>query len=107
MSLPARGGRAPKPPNRPLFKEVVEPAGAGHVAQHAVDRAALQDRHPGLRDGARSGQGDPDTAGEVQDVDATGGAFLAAAWEDLSLVIAWRQFMRDPRSYFRHLFEES
>jgi hypothetical protein len=30
-----------------------------------------------------------------------------AAWEDLSLVIAWRQFMRDPRSYFRHLFEES
>ena len=29
-----------------------------------------------------------------------------AAWEDLSLVIAWRQFMRDPRSYFRHLFEE-
>jgi predicted ATPase len=30
-----------------------------------------------------------------------------AAWEDLSLVIAWRQFMRDPRFYFRHLFEES
>ena len=29
-----------------------------------------------------------------------------AAWEDLSLVIAWRQFMRDPRSFFRHLFEE-
>ena len=29
-----------------------------------------------------------------------------AAWEDLSLVIAWRQFMRDPRFYFRHLFEE-
>ena len=29
-----------------------------------------------------------------------------SAWEDLSLVIAWRQFMRDPRSYFRHLFEE-
>jgi predicted ATPase len=27
-----------------------------------------------------------------------------AAWDDLSLVIAWRQFMRDPRSYFRHLF---
>jgi predicted ATPase len=26
-----------------------------------------------------------------------------ASWEDLSLVIAWRQFMRDPRSYFRHL----
>jgi predicted ATPase len=30
-----------------------------------------------------------------------------AAWEDLSLVIEWRQFMRDPRFYFRHLFEES
>ncbi|MGH3069894.1 MAG: ATP-binding cassette domain-containing protein [Streptosporangiaceae bacterium] len=27
-----------------------------------------------------------------------------AAWEDLSLVVAWRQFMRDPRSFFRHLF---
>ena len=27
-----------------------------------------------------------------------------AAWDDLSLVIAWREFMRDPRSYFRHLF---
>ena len=27
-----------------------------------------------------------------------------AAWDDLSLVVAWRQFMRDPRSYFRHLF---
>ena len=27
-----------------------------------------------------------------------------AAWEDLSLVIAWRHFMRDPQSYFRHLF---
>jgi predicted ATPase len=30
-----------------------------------------------------------------------------AAWEDLSLVISWRQFMRDPHLYFRHLFEES
>ena len=29
-----------------------------------------------------------------------------SAWEDLSLVIAWRQFMRDPRSYFRHLLEQ-
>jgi hypothetical protein len=29
-----------------------------------------------------------------------------AAWEDLGLVIGWRQFMRDPRSYFRHLFDE-
>jgi predicted ATPase len=29
-----------------------------------------------------------------------------SAWEDLSLVIAWRDFMRDPRSYFRHLFDE-
>ena len=27
-----------------------------------------------------------------------------ATWDDLSLVVAWRQFMRDPRSYFRHLF---
>jgi predicted ATPase len=29
-----------------------------------------------------------------------------AAWEDLSLVNSWRQFMRDPRSYFRHLFAD-
>ena len=27
-----------------------------------------------------------------------------ATWDDLSLVVAWRQFMRDPQSYFRHLF---
>lgn len=27
-----------------------------------------------------------------------------ATWEDLSLVNSWRQFMRDPRSFFRHLF---
>jgi len=26
------------------------------------------------------------------------------AWEDLGLVVAWRHFMRDPQSYFRHLF---
>jgi len=30
--------------------------------------------------------------------------FRPATWDDLSLVIAWRQFMRDPQSYFRHLF---
>jgi predicted ATPase len=27
----------------------------------------------------------------------------AASWEDLDLVVAWRQFMNDPHSYFRHL----
>ncbi len=27
-----------------------------------------------------------------------------ACWDDLSLVISWRQFMDDPQSYFRHLF---
>ena len=26
-----------------------------------------------------------------------------AAWEDLSLVVTWRQFMRDPRAFLRHL----
>jgi predicted ATPase len=26
-----------------------------------------------------------------------------ATWEDLSLVAAWRGFMRDPQAYFRHL----
>jgi predicted ATPase len=29
-----------------------------------------------------------------------------AAWDDLGLVVAWRQFMREPRSFFRHLFDE-
>ena len=29
-----------------------------------------------------------------------------SVWEDLSLVIAWRHFMRDPHSYFRHLFAD-
>ena len=28
-----------------------------------------------------------------------------ATWEDLSLVVAWRQFMRDPLAFFRHLIE--
>jgi predicted ATPase len=27
-----------------------------------------------------------------------------ATWEDLGLVVAWRQFMNDPPSFFRHLF---
>jgi hypothetical protein len=27
-----------------------------------------------------------------------------ASWEDLSLVVSWRQFMRDPQAFFRHLF---
>ena len=27
-----------------------------------------------------------------------------ATWEDLSVVIAWRGFLRDPQAYFRHLF---
>src|SRR6185437_12916151 len=28
-----------------------------------------------------------------------------ATWEDLSLVVSWRQFMRDPRAFLRHLIE--
>ena len=28
-----------------------------------------------------------------------------ATWEDLNLVVAWRQFMRDPRAFLRHLIE--
>src|ERR1700677_2932794 len=27
-----------------------------------------------------------------------------AHWDDLGLVISWRQFMRDPQAFFRHLF---
>ena len=29
-----------------------------------------------------------------------------ATWDDLGLVISWRQFMRDPESFFRHLLGE-
>ena len=29
-----------------------------------------------------------------------------ATWDDLGLVLSWRQFMRDPQSFFRHLFDE-
>ena len=28
----------------------------------------------------------------------------AASWDDLSLVVAWRGFLRDPQAYFRHMF---
>ena len=61
----------------PFLHEIVEPAQAVHVAQHAVDLGSLHDRHPGLRDGPRPVQGDPAAAGEVQDVHAAGDAFLA------------------------------
>jgi predicted ATPase len=27
-----------------------------------------------------------------------------ASWDELSLVVSWRQFLRDPQSFFRHLF---
>jgi predicted ATPase len=33
-----------------------------------------------------------------------GWGIRAATWDDLSLIVAWRQFLRDPHSYFRHLF---
>jgi predicted ATPase len=26
-----------------------------------------------------------------------------ATWDDLDLVVSWRQFMRDPQFFFRHL----
>jgi predicted ATPase len=29
-----------------------------------------------------------------------------ASWDELDLVVAWRQFMRDPRSFFRHFFSD-
>jgi hypothetical protein len=32
-------------------------------------------------------------------------ASVPALAQDLSLVVAWRQFMRDPQGFFRHLFE--
>jgi predicted ATPase len=29
-----------------------------------------------------------------------------ATWDDLSLVVAWRGFLRDPQAYFRHLLSD-
>jgi predicted ATPase len=29
-----------------------------------------------------------------------------ASWDELDLVVAWRQFMREPRSFFRHFFSD-
>jgi len=29
-----------------------------------------------------------------------------ASWNELDLVVAWRQFMREPRSFFRHFFSD-
>src|SRR5258707_14885302 len=55
-----------------LFEEIVEPPGAEHVAQHALDLGALRDRHLGLRDRALSCKVDRDTAEEMQDTDALG-----------------------------------
>src|SRR5208283_5795300 len=65
------------PPVVPLFEEVVEPPGTGDVAQHALNLAALHDRHPGLRGGPGTRERDPTAAGEVQDIHAPGRAFLA------------------------------
>src|SRR5205807_3769447 len=66
----------PGPPAAAL-EEVVEPAGACHVAQHPVHLGALHDRHSGLGDRASALDGDPAAAGEMQDADALGPAFLA------------------------------
>jgi AAA domain len=43
-------------------------------------------------------------SGKSTVMEALAEAFGPATWEDLSLVVAWRQFMNDPRSFFRHLF---
>src|SRR3954465_8844368 len=48
----------------PFFEEIVEPAGAKHVAQHALGLRALRDRHLGLRNGSVSGEVDRD-AGDL------------------------------------------
>src|SRR6478752_2312721 len=60
-----------------LFEKIVEPPGAEHVAQHALDLGALRDRHLGLRDRAVSGQVDGDAAEEMQDADTLGPGLLA------------------------------
>jgi hypothetical protein len=58
-----------RPPAVAAGEEVVEPAGAGDVAQHVVGHTPLHDRHLGLRDGPVPVQADVAAAQEVQDVD--------------------------------------
>src|SRR4029077_8986130 len=64
-------------PAAALLEEIVEPPGAHHVAQHAVDLGALRDRHLGLRDRARAEQVDGRAAEKMQDAHALLVALLA------------------------------
>ena len=57
-----------------------------------------------LRDGLDLAAGLTVLVGENGSGKSTVVEALAGTWEDLNLAVAWRQFMRDPRSYFRHLF---
>src|SRR5216684_1421814 len=54
----------------PLLEEIIEPAGADHVAQDAVDGGALHDLHLGLRHGARAGKLDRAAAEKMENADA-------------------------------------
>src|SRR5215472_8240464 len=60
-----------------LFQEVIEAAGADHVADDVVDAGTLRDRHLGLRDGARARNVDRRTAEKMQDADAAFVTLLA------------------------------
>jgi len=63
-------------PGAPL-DEVEEASGADDVARHAVDVAALRDRHLGLRDRALADEIDRAAAKKVQDADAAREALAA------------------------------
>src|SRR5665213_93112 len=60
-----------------LFQKIIEPSGAHHVTDHALDRRALRDGHFGLRDGALALDVDAHAAEHVHDAHAAVVAFLA------------------------------
>src|SRR5437660_1421417 len=71
-----------RPKTAALFEKVVKTPRADDVAQYAVDRRALRDRHLGLRDRTLAGDVDRRAAQEMQDADAFVPA-LAAHFDEL------------------------
>src|SRR5689334_22714364 len=59
-----------------VFKKIVEPPGADHVANDAIDRSALRNGHLGLCDGAAARDIDRAAAEKMQDAHAACPALL-------------------------------
>ena len=70
-----------------------------------ADESAWPASVPGLAQVLRDGLELPAGLTVMRRVRPRWSYFLRADTMDLSLVVAWRQFMRDPQGFFRHLFE--